>query len=90
MENRYKMTLKLKNNATKAEIVLDVTDKSESCMYYVFDIQLESPVDEGEYTYQLFNLNDKVVATGLMQIGDYVAEHTTYNNENQEYIVYGG
>lgn len=84
------MTLKLKNNATKAEIQFDVTDKGESCMYYVFDIQLESLVDDGEYTYELYNLNDEVVATGLMQIGDYVAEHTTYNNDNQQYIVYGG
>lgn len=84
------MTLKLKNNTTKAEIQFDVTDKGGSCMYYVFDIQLEGQVEDGEYTYELYDLNDEIVSTGLIQIGDYVAEHTTYNNDNQQYIVYGG
>lgn len=84
------MTLKLKNNLDKNIYSFDVNDKSESCMYYVFDIELPSGISDGEYTYELYDLNDEVVATGLMQIGDYVAEHTTYNNENQEYIVYGG
>ena len=84
------MTLKLRNNATKAEILLDANDKGCSCMYYIFDVALPVGVADGEYTYQLLNLNNDVVATGLLQIGDYKAEHTIYKDEKNEYIVYGG
>lgn len=84
------MLLKLTNNLTKAEMEFQVTDKNTSGMFYVFDIQLESKADEGEYTYELFDDDSKKVATGLLQIGDYVAEHQTYNNDEKTYIVYGG
>lgn len=83
------MTLKLTNNLTKASMTFDVEDKNVSGLYYVVDIQLQSRVDEGEYTYQLYD-KEKMVAHGLLQVGDYKPENTTYNNGKQDYIVYGG
>ena len=84
------MLLKLTNNLTKTEMDFQVTDKQQSGMYYVFDIQLETEAVEGEYTYELFDEDNNKVATGLLQIGDYVPENKTYNNDEKTYIVYGG
>lgn len=84
------MKLSLKNNVTKQEIVFsEVVDEGVSALYYTFNIALPNKVEEGEYTYTLMDGN-KVVATGLVQIGDYKAEKTTYNKNNEGYIVYGG
>mgnify|MGYP007022358926 CR=1 FL=1 len=84
------MTLNLKNNASKVEIELDVTDTGGSCMYYELEIELPSGCTDGEYTYKLLDDENAVVAAGILQIGDYVSDNTTYNNGKQEYITYGG
>ena len=84
------MILKLKNNATKSEIELEVSDNGDSCMYYDLDIQLPSGCTDGEYNYQLIDDDGNVASMGILQIGDYVSENTTYNNGKQEYITYGG
>lgn len=83
------MELTLKNNVTKQEIVLTgLTDIGTSALFYQFNIALPNTVDEGEYQYYLMD-GIKQVATGLVQIGDYKAERTTYNKENNGYVVYG-
>ncbi len=84
------MKLSLKNNVTKQEIVLTgLTDIGTSALFYQFNIALPNTVDEGEYTYTLTD-GDNILATGLVQIGDYTPEKTTYNKNNEGYIVYGG
>lgn len=84
------MELILKNNVTKQEIVLTgLTDIGTSALFYQFNIALPNTVDEGEYQYYLMD-GIKQVATGLVQIGSYTPEKTTYNKNNEEYIVYGG
>lgn len=84
------MELTLKNNVTKQEIVLTgLTDMGTNALFYQFTIALPNTVDEGEYNYELKNGNT-VVATGIVQIGDYVPNKTTYNKNKEGYTVYGG
>lgn len=86
------MLLRLISNYSKKEYTFDVEDENISRLNYAFDIQLPENVLDGEYTYFLYS-GDEVITTGLCQIGDYVrpAETThTYNNNNDEMIIYGG
>ena len=85
------MTLKLTNNVSKKEYVYDVTDENDSILYYHFEnFVLDDNMDDGEYNYLLFDDKNKVVAQGLLQIGDYVPEHTAYENNDVKYKQYNG
>lgn len=81
------MTLKLINNLTKAEYELEVADKLTSGLFYCVDVVLPTDMEDGEYTYQL--KDKEVVATGLCQVGEYVAETAQYNKK-EKYVVYNG
>lgn len=87
------MQLKLTNNVTKSVYTFDnLTDLLESRLFYTFDIQLTEKMDEGEYTYELYDENEALKATGILQIGDYRPENKTYTatTENNGYIQYNG
>lgn len=88
------MKLVLKNNVDKKEYVFTgLTDNNTSGMFYQFNIQLEDGMPDGEYNYVLFDNNNKQVAEGISQIGDYTVtpeEQPIYNNNNTEYIQYNG
>ena len=88
------MLLKLYNNTTKREINLDnLEDITDSRLFFHFKITLPDGVDDGEYTYTL-DEDDVVKASGLLQVGDYVPEKTTYEGntikEKNGYISYNG
>lgn len=88
-------SLKLVNNLTKSEFTLrDLDDKETSNLFYTFDITLPEGLVDGEYGYTLYDDMDRVVATGLLQVGDYTPSNTTYENntikEENGYITYGG
>ena len=88
-------SLKLVNNLTKSEITIDsLTDKETSNLFYTFDIIIPGGMVDGEYSYTLYDDKDKVLATGLLQVGDFKPENTTYEQDTikQEngYITYGG
>ena len=88
------MTLKLINNLTKKEYELtNLADLNMSRLFYTFDITFPANMDDGEYSYTLYD-GDVVKATGLLQVGDYTPEKTTYeNNEIKEqngYVQYRG
>lgn len=85
------MEIHLINNLTKVKYIFEnLEDNYRSTdLFYAFDIKLESGMPDGEYTLILFEDGVKMVET-LAQIGDYVPERTSYNNENENgYIVYG-
>lgn len=95
------MTLKLTNNVTKNIIEIEVEDNKNSTLFYQFDIRLPEGCEDGEYTYELIDyvIEDfvvglrKVVATGLLQIGDYQRNlniNREYNENNKNTIVYNG
>ncbi len=84
------MTLKLISNVSKREYIYSgLTDYSDSKLFYHFPLQLDENMNDGSYTYYLFNDNDEQVATGNLQIGDYVKEATAYT-KNNTYKVYNG
>lgn len=64
-----------------------------SRLFYTFDITLPQNMADGEYTYTLYDEQDVVKATGLLQVGEYTPEKTTYNNdaikEQNGYVQYG-
>ena len=83
------MKLLLKNGITKRNFEYSVTDLNESSIYYVFNINIPDSYDDGEYEYTLKDNEDKIVATGLMRIGDYKTENTQYNNnKDKKYVQY--
>lgn len=87
------MRLELTNNLTKITKILDnIEDKKSSGLFYSFDISLDGSYEDGEYTYKLID-EEKVVATGLLQIGDYERDtniNTEYDNNKKDIIVYNG
>ncbi len=86
------MTLKIKNNLTNRELeFLNLDDLETSRLYYTFDITLSEVMEEGEYTYTLLDENE-IIASGLLQIGDYVpkTEQYTAQTNNNGYITYNG
>lgn len=87
------MRLELTNNLTKITKILDnIEDKKSSGLFYSFDISLDGSYEDGEYTYRLID-EEKVVATGLLQIGDYERDtniNTEYDNNKKDIIVYNG
>ena len=86
------MLLKITGNVTKNTIEYEVEDKKTSAIFYQFDITLPKGCIDGEYTYELVN-DDKIIATGLLQIGDYekdVIENKKYENNKTDTIVYNG
>lgn len=95
------MELRLINNVTKNIIEIEVEDNKNSTLFYQFDIRLPEGCEDGEYTYELIDyvIEDfviglrKVVATGLLQIGDYQRDlniNREYNENNKNTIVYNG
>lgn len=83
------MKILLKNGITKRNFEYNVADLNESCIYYVFNLNIPEEMDDGEYTYTLKDDGDKILATGLMRIGDYKQENTQYNNKDKKIIQYG-
>ena len=84
------MLLKLVSNVNKKEYNYSgLTDYNDSKLFYHFPLQLDENMDDGSYTYYLFNDEDEQVATGNLQIGSYVKEATAYV-KNNEYKVYNG
>lgn len=87
------MRLELTNNLSKITKILDkIEDKKNSGLFYSFDISLDGSYEDGEYTYKLID-EEKVVATGLLQIGDYERDmniNTEYENNKKDIIVYNG
>lgn len=81
------MELLLKNNVTKKEISVGVTDISDSNLFYHFEMNLPSGMDDGEYTY-ILKRGDKELTRGLCQIGDYTPEKTNYITEDNGYKQY--
>lgn len=86
------MILEIINNLTKNTVNFTVDDLKDSALFYHFDISLVDGMEDGEYTYYLKD-GDKLLATGLLQIGDYKRDenvNTEYNGNNNGYIVYDG
>ncbi len=79
----------IKNNITHRNFEYSVTDLNESSIYYTFNINVPEEMDDGEYNYILKDDSDKIVATGLMRIGDYKTENKEYNNKDKKYVQYG-
>lgn len=88
------MILIIINNLTKNTINLgEVSDKNTSSLFYTIEINLPTGVIDGEYTYNLIE-GEKILATGLVQIGDYQRDNNINNeyndNNKKETIVYNG
>ncbi len=86
------MQLYLVSNISKNVVNFTVNDLEDSALFYHFDISLIEGMEDGEYTYFLKD-GDMLLATGLLQIGDYKRGenvNTEYNDNNVGYIVYDG
>lgn len=86
------MVLKLTNNVSKKTYEYSVNDLDDSILYYHFDnFVLEDNMDDGEYDYELFDDDEKMVAQGLLQVGNYESDHKVYSKETkQTYKQYQG
>lgn len=86
------MRLKLKSNLDKTVYnFTNISDIDDSKLFYHFNLQLEEGMPDGSYTYYLFDDNDKQVANGVLQIGDYESKQSvTAYTKNNEYKQYNG
>lgn len=84
------MRLHLYNNFNKKEYDLDAFDVKDTRNFYHFSVKLPKGIQDGEYTYTLYGDDDEVLASSLLQIGEYTPSNTTYVNNNNEYTVYEG
>ena len=83
------MVLKLTNNVSKKTYEYAVNDLNDSKLYYHFDnFVLEDNMDDGEYGYELFDDDEKMVAKGLLQIGLYTSENKVYSENVKTYKQY--
>lgn len=90
-KNELEMTLKFKNNVSKKEYEFTVEDLDDTMMYYHFEnVQLPIGLSDGEYSYELYDADNKLVAQGLAQIGSYVPENTKKYEKNNSYKQYNG
>lgn len=78
------MVLKLTNNVSKKTYEYAVNDLNDSKLYYHFDNFVLAQCDDGEYNYELFDNDEKLVAKGVLQVGNYNPEHKTYKEENNK------
>ena len=83
------MKLLKKNGITHKEFEYNVTDLNESTIYYTFNLNIPEEMDDGEYEYTLKDNEGKIVATGLMRVGNYKQENKQYINNKDKYIQYG-
>ena len=83
------MKLFIKNGITHKEFEYNVDDLNESSIFYTFNINIPESFDDGEYSYTLKDNEEKIVATGLMRIGDFKQENKEYNNnKDKKYLQY--
>ena len=84
------MKLLLKNGITKKNFEYSVEDLNESSIFYTFNINIPDSLDDGEYEYTLKDDGEKILATGLIRVGDFKQENKEYNNnKDKKYIQYG-
>ena len=83
------MKLLLKNGITHKQFEYSVEDLNESSIFYTFNINIPERFDDGEYEYTLKDNEDKILATGLIRVGDFKQENKEYNNKDKKYIQYG-
>ena len=73
------MRLNLFNTLTKVSYDIEnLSDLQSNSINYAFDVVLPEGIDNGEYNFSLFNDEETLVATGLLQIGSYEAPKTAY------------
>lgn len=77
------MTLVLINCLQNKAYTIPVEDTEESRLYYVFqDLALETDMPDGIYNYELYDDDDDLLTTGLMQIGEFEDNNTQYDDNN--------
>ena len=87
-----KYSITLINNLTKEEYqYIDLIDNNNGIfsLYYSFEIDVSNLID-GEYTLYLYDEDNTLIQTELVQIGDYVNKHNTSYNKNNKYVTYNG
>lgn len=88
------MLLELQNNLDKTRVQITINDPNFNRLYLSGTIQLPEGLSDGEYTYFLTDTNNnKILAQGLLQIGDYTqpdkVEYVSSASTN-EFIQYQG
>ena len=83
------MKLIIKNGITHKKFEYSVTDLNESSIYYTFNLNIPDSLDDGEYEYTLKDDGEKILATGLMRVGDYKQNNKQYINNKDKYLQYG-
>ena len=92
------MYLDLVNNTTKdAYKIAELTAFEDSRMFYHIQFKVGDAVlykgasdtlVDGTYTYRLYDDDDTQLAIGICQVGDYVAEDSQYDNNDDMVIKY--
>ena len=88
------MIFRLENNVTKKRYEFNVEDIGDSQLFYHFNMSLSDTLDDGEFTYWLYDDEATLLATGLAQVGDYTVPSgstaTYHQTSGTTYIQYQG
>lgn len=84
------MKLKLKNNLSNQEYILDVRDAGSTMNYFKFDINLPNNMDDGQYEYELLDDNENIINIGIIQVGNYLPQKEIKYNNKDKIKVYNG
>lgn len=83
------MTFEIVNSISQKSYTFEVEDTGRRGMYYSLPITLPEGVDDGEYQYTLRD-GDRVLHTGILRVGDFVATAPSVYDGDNEAVVYQG
>ena len=84
------MNLVIEDKVSKKQYTITgLNDLCTSALFYQFNVNLPEGLLDGQFDYALMD-GDKVLATGILQVGSFEPTKTTYNKPNSGYTVYGG
>lgn len=81
--------LLFRNQLTGAEITKSVTDLTPTKTFYKFELGDLTVFTEGQYDLSVLDDEDEVLATAILQFGEYVVTPEEYESSNNT-ITYNG
>jgi len=82
------MYIKLYSQYSKKTHTIPVDNAGTDSMFHKLDIRLPINMEDGIYNYELCNDDDNIIANGMMQVGDFENNNTSYTVEHNGYQQY--
>ncbi len=81
------MYIRLYSQYTKKTHTIPVDNAVSDSMFHKLDIHLPNGMEDGIYNYELYD-DETIIANGMMQVGDFENNNTSYTVEHNGYQQY--